>query len=208
MLPIIRTLYKLGPITVKEVSGPWIRDNIEPDFTNFGHGYRFSFIPKDELWLDKERVPDERSYFVTNGLEQIRQMQNGAPYEKALAAGDKKEARERHKGNPTKGLKMGDVVLQDLGEFKGCRVKLVNGKKVRDVDENFTEGGHDLVYDYIKRISGPKTIWIDNDLTPMEIPPTLEHEGDERGSQEKGMSYPKAHEHALQVEWAFRHKRS
>ena len=44
------------------------------------------------------------------------------------------------------------------------RVWVVDGRLVRSVfDVDFTEGGHDRVYEYVS----PREIWIDNDLNAL-----------------------------------------
>jgi len=201
----LKHLYDVGGFKVMEVDGDWIRSNLEPDFTNYGQPLRWSFIPPDELWVDKENRPGESGYFVSNMLEQHRQMSLGRSWEDALKSGAEVERKERSKvyrmDQPPKDPH--SYELEYLGDGYGAKIYLIDGEKVRTfLDPDFTEGGHDQVYSYVP----PKTIWLDNDLPPTEIDPVLVHEGVEREMMANGMTYPDAHREALKIEFKRRNR--
>jgi hypothetical protein len=78
------------------------------------------------------------------------------------------------------------------------KVFVVDGQFVREhYDIDFTEGGHDLVYDFI-----PKgEVWLDLDVNVRELPYVLLHELTERGiMQREKLCYDDAHDRANKVE--------
>lgn len=61
---IYRQLYKrLGDVTVWLVDGPRVRQYFDGDYTFAGHGYKYPFIPKNEIWLDSA-MSCEQAYFA------------------------------------------------------------------------------------------------------------------------------------------------
>jgi hypothetical protein len=81
-------------------------------------------------------------------------------------------------------------------------VWIVDGRLVRSVfDDDFTEGGHDYVYEFVPQ----NEVWIDNDLEEVERPYVLLHELHERNLMAKGWTYSKAHEDASKIEYHCRH---
>ena len=58
--PYLQKLEERGKFQVWLVDGSYIRGHIDEEFTNFGQHYSFSYIPKDELRIEKETKTDER----------------------------------------------------------------------------------------------------------------------------------------------------
>lgn len=209
-LPRTKLLNNIGNFKVYEVNGSAIRKDMNKDFTNFGQHYVFSFIPKDEFWIDEGSSKEENSFFIDHMLVEYKLMSEGKSYKVALEAADKIEVKERRRSARSKTCKAKPpkeyaVVIKTLGSADGNQVDLVDGEKVRTwYDPDFTEGGHDLVYTYVP---SPKRVWIDNDMAEKEREPTIIHETTERALMAKGMSYNKAHQKALDVEWKWRHKK-
>jgi hypothetical protein len=181
--------------------------NIE--FTNFGQHYVFDFIPPTELWLDKENQPDEQHFFVDHLIAERSAMAKGATYDSAVDIGDRVEMLERRAAgdlarvNGAKGV--ADPSKAHVGLWmttaSGVAVWIVNGRLVRSgFDVEFTEGGHDRVYDYVPA----GEVWIDNDLSPAERPYVLLHELHERTLMIQGATYESAHADADVVELAAR----
>jgi hypothetical protein len=183
---------------VKVVDGNKVRKNLDINFTNFGTHNDSKVIPKKEFWIDKERVPNEEKYYVTNMLAQSKAMQTGNNYNAALIDGQRAESKERNKFKPK--YSDNNVHKKRLNQYckGGIDVWLVDGKKVRDkFYVNFTEGGHGYIYSFIPK----NEVWIDDDLQEAEIPHVLIHELHERElMKNKGMSYNKAHEESLELE--------
>ena len=209
-MPRLSKVRTIGPVTAWIVDGPYVRTNLDEEFTNFGHHGSFDCIPKDEFWLDKEAAPDEQEFFLSHLVVEHERMEQGAPFDTALAAGDSIELAAR--------LQAGDLasvapagVLPDPKRMhehlwktleSGVRVWIVNGRLVRSVfDIDFTEGGHDHVYEFVPE----NEVWIDNDVEEVERPYVLLHELHERNLLAAGEAYDRAHEASSRLESYCRH---
>jgi hypothetical protein len=165
------------------VDGNEVRDKKDIEFTNFGQHGRFSFIPDDEIWLDKEHCQNEREPFEAHAIKEAELMKQGMSYDKAYDIGlaEENKYRERAKQNVYK------KILAYVGNTK---VWLVDGKAVRNgYDKNFTQGGHSKVYTFIPK----DEVWIDDDLSEQERKPVMIHELNELGLMRRGLPYKKAH---------------
>lgn len=209
--PYIEKLEELGYLQVWIVDGIYIRNNIDEEFTNFGQHYRYPYIPKDEFWIDHEAKHDEMQFFIDHLLVEHKLMAKGMPYEKALVAADRKERKERrragdlslltHKGRQLPdGREVHDRLWRKLEN--GLSVWIVNGRLVRSVfDIDFTEGGHDYVYEFVPE----NEVWIDDDIEEPERPYILLHELHERNRMASGWTYNKAHAESSRLEYRCRH---
>jgi hypothetical protein len=199
-----------GPITIWVVDGAYVRTHLDEEFTNYGQGLVFDCIPKDEFWLDKEAAADEQRFFVDHLLVEHRLMLGGMAYDDALEAADKVERAERKKSGDVHKV-AGAAGLPDLTKVhtrlwkhlaSGVSVWIVDGRLVRSAfDIDFTEGGHDHVYEFVP----DDEVWIDNDIDEKERPYVLFHELHERNLMGKGWTYDKAHEDSSAKEYHFRH---
>src|SRR5512136_2281424 len=93
--PYLKKIDERGNLQVWIVDGSYIRTHIDEEFTNFGHHYSFSYIPKNEFWIDQEAKNDERRFFIEHLLVEHRLMEKGVPYDRALEEADKAEHKER-----------------------------------------------------------------------------------------------------------------
>ena len=211
--PYIKLFKTINPnIQVWIVDGKYVRNNLTEDFTNFGQHFQdgLDVIPKNEIWLDKENVPDDWKFYIKNAYIQHKLGIKGKPYLDQYLAGMKAERKMRRNEKDLKELTRRDGKLR-LPKGKDFHVRLwkrledkdqtkiwiVDGKKVRDVlDPNFTEGCHEFVYEYCPQ----GEVWIDNDLMPEERGYVLVHELHERNLMAQGMGYHKAHQSSLKVE--------
>ncbi len=206
----IKKIGKRGKLFIWIVDGEKIRNKLDINFTNFGQHFRFSFIPKDEFWLDKEATPNERSFFIDHLLVEWKLMKEGASYNDALEIANKKERSERFKAGDFKKVDDSDGIPDIekihshlLGEtHNGITVWLVYGRLVRSVfNIDFTEGGHDLVYGFVPK----NEVWIDDDLLKKEIPYVILHELYERSLMVKEIpNYNEAHKKSAKIEWQAR----
>ena len=205
----IKKIGKRGRIAIWIVDGEKVRRNLDEEFTNFAEHFCYPVVPEYEFWLDREAKPDERRFFIDHMLAEWRALKNGLPFLKALKLADAKEQSERKR---TKDLKKildrrgvpsaKKVHSKLLGKAGKLSVWLVDGRLVRsDFDINFTEGGHDFVYNYVPK----NEVWIDNDIMPEERPYVLLHELFERVQMGRGLTYNQAHSRASQLEWKARH---
>jgi hypothetical protein len=208
--PYIKEIGKRGKITIWIVDGTYVRTHMDEEFTNYAQYLVFDCIPKNEFWLDKEAGNHEEKFFIDHLLVEHRLMEKGMPYDDALAAADKAEMAERVRagdvrkltkgGNLPDGSKVHERLWKQLES--GISVWIVNGRLVRSVfDDDFTEGGHDYVYEFVPK----NEVWIDNDLEELERPYVLLHELHERNLMAKGWTYTKAHEDSSKIEYHNRH---
>jgi hypothetical protein len=208
--PYLKKAGTRGAITIWIVDGTYVRTHIDEEFTNYGQHHNFTFVPKDEFWIDKEGSPDELKFFVDHLLIEHRLMEKGVAYDDALVAADKAEMVERKKAGDirklTKGKSLPDASKVHVRLWKKLEspvsVWIVDGRLVRSVfDVDFTEGGHDYVYEFVPQ----NEVWIDNDLEETERPYVLLHELHERNLMAKGWDYDRAHEDSSKIEYHCRH---
>jgi hypothetical protein len=207
----IKKVDERGDIQVWMVDGSYIRGNIDEEFTDFGQHYRFSYIPVNEFWIDREAESDELLFFVDHLLVEHRLMADGVPYGEALIRADLQERKERRRaGDIAKmthhGHKLPDG--KDVHErlwkklANGLSIWIVNGRLVRSAfDIDFTEGGHDCVYEFVPQ----NEVWIDGDVAEAERGYVLLHELHERGRMVKGWIYDQAHAESSRLEYHCRH---
>lgn len=205
----IKKFCNIAGFKVWIVNGKYIRNNIDEEFTNFGQHYDFSFIPKNEFWIDKERIPGEEKYFIETMLVMNRLMAKGAGINKAAKIADRIERRERSKSKlMKKEMKIkknkGDVIktvyrnLIKEYSTKKLKIWVVKGEIVRDLFFlDYTEGGHDKVYSFIPK----NELWIDDDLSLGERKFVILHELHERILMAKGMKYDSAHKSSAEIEY-------
>ena len=209
--PYIQKVDQIGDIAVWIVDGPYIRGHVDEEFTNFGQHYAFEYIPANEFWIDREAAHDETRFFIDHLLVEHRLMAKGVPYDKALVVADHEERNERRRAGDIGKLTHRGQQLPDAKEVheelwknleNGISVWIVNGRLVRSAfDIDFTEGGHDHVYEFVPQ----KEVWIDDAIEESERGFVLLHELHERNQMEKGMPYSKAHEESSRIEYRCRH---
>lgn len=208
--PYVEKIDQRGNINIWVVDGTYIRTHIDEEFTNYGQHYNFAYIPENEFWIDKEGKKDETKFFIHHLLIEHRLMAKGVPYDKALDAADRAELVERKKsgdvGKLTHGSNLPDAKKVHVRLWKmltsGVGVWIIDGRLVRSVfDVDFTEGGHDYVYEFVPQ----NEVWIDNDLEEAERPYVLLHELHERNLMAKGWNYDRAHEDSSKIEYHCRH---
>ncbi|PJA63688.1 MAG: hypothetical protein CO160_02335 [Candidatus Portnoybacteria bacterium CG_4_9_14_3_um_filter_43_11] len=206
----LKKIGRRGKIDIWLVDGAKIRRDLEKDFTNFAEYYYFPIIPKYEFWIDRESVPNERRFFIDHLLAEWRLMDGGMSYQRAKEIANQKELSERKKAGDL------EKVINQKSEFSPEKVHrrlldktkdeidiwLVDGRLVRSAfDIGFTEGGHDLVYQYVPK----NEVWIDDDVFAKERPYVLLHELYERSLMKSGLTYLRAHRKASRLEWRARH---
>jgi hypothetical protein len=191
-----------GSVVAHLVDGEWIRNHVDIDFTNGAHHLVRSYIPSDEVWVDRE-APNagELDFLVRHQVRQRELMLAGTPYLRALSSCNRIERRERRaawrRPLPTGAAARERVRKERMGTIGDDELWLVDGRAVRDLfDPNFTEGGHQLRHRFIPR----REIWIDDALVVSERHYVIAHEAHEVDLMRGGMSYDHAHDRALQLE--------
>jgi hypothetical protein len=208
--PYLTNVEERGGITIWIVDGTFVRTHIDEEFTNYGQHYAFTFIPANEFWIDREGKPDEMQFFISHLLVEHALMAKGMSYDDALDSADRAELKERKKAGDVERLTGGgnlpDPAKVHLTLWKhlasGVSVWIVDGRLVRSVfDVDFTEGGHDHVYEFVPQ----NEVWIDNDLAEAERPYVLLHELHERNLMAGGWEYDRAHAESSRLEEHYRH---
>lgn len=209
--PYIEKVDERGDLQVWVVDGSYIRTHVDEEFTNFGQHYRFPYIPQNELWIDREAENNERQFFIDHLLVEHRLMAKGMPYEQAITKADQQEHKERRRSGDVSQLTRHGRKLpegKDVHERlwrrleSGLSVWIVNGRLVRSVfDIDFTEGGHDYVYEFVPE----NEVWIDNDIEEAERGYVLLHELHERNRMGQGLPYNEAHAESSRLEYHCRH---
>jgi len=205
--PYIKKIDERGDLSVWIVDGSYIRTRIDEEFTNFGQHYRFKFIPKNELWIDQEASNNERRFFIDHLLIERRLMSEGKSYSHAIDKADLEERKERRRAGDLARFTQKSRILPEADKVhirlwkklaSGVSVWIVNGRLVRSVyDIDFTEGGHDYVYEFVPE----NEVWIDDDLEENERPYVLLHELNERQLMSKGETYDEAHAASSKLEY-------
>lgn len=209
--PYVRRDERRGDCQVWLVDGSYIRGHMDEEFTNFGQHYRYPYIPKDELWIDREAGDDERPFFIDHLLAEHALMAKGVPYDKALAEADMVERRERRRAGDVRKATHGGKQLPDGASAherlwkrleNGVTVWIVNGRFVRSVfDIDFTAGGHEHVYEFVPA----GEVWIDDAIVEKERGFVLLHELHEYNRMARGATYSQAHAESSRLEFRCRH---
>ena len=209
--PYLKRDTTIGDLAVFVVDGQYVRNHIDIEFTNFGQHYRFPFIPKNELWLDREQSPGESGYFIEHMLIEHKLMSNGMNYADAVTEASAAEKISRMRTEQKKrGFSeietmeqreklLGEIQKQLLHTYSSPKLKVwvVDGELIRDFFYiDFTQGGHEYVYAFVPQ----GEVWLDDDLVPVEREYVLLHELHERYLMAQGLSYPDAHESSSKLE--------
>jgi signal peptidase I len=197
--PYIKLYRQLGPYSVWIVDGEWLRKNKDIDFTNFGYHGDKPYIPDKEWWLDVDLGVIEYRFYLENVMTRYFAVKEGATTDEARILGDKAEKKERAKANPSKykNISSEDIKKKYVGKIGDVNVYIVAGDEVRVLDEDYAEGGHDIVYPYVKP---SYSIWLDDSLKKKAYRLILVHEFYERSMMAFGMKYERAHYRASIIE--------
>ena len=82
--PYIKKHSEVDGFTVWIVDGYYIRQNIDINFNNWGHHYRFNFIPVGEIWLDRQAKTGEEEYFIQYLLLELKMVAEGRDFRDAI----------------------------------------------------------------------------------------------------------------------------
>ena len=138
-------------------------------------------------------------------------MAKGTSYADALTQADRVERRERERAGDVRKVTHQGKDLPDAKKVheelwkkleNGVSVWIVNGRLVRSAfDIDFTEGGHDHVYEFVPE----GEVWIDDAIEEKERGFVLLHELHERKRMAEGLPYSKAHIESSRLEFHCRH---
>ncbi len=65
------------------VDGPKVRRHLNGDFAFAGHGYKYDFIPKDEIWLDSAMSVEQAHFALCHEMNERRMCAAGSDYDVA-----------------------------------------------------------------------------------------------------------------------------
>jgi hypothetical protein len=208
--PYIKRIDERGGMEIWLVDGEYIRGHINEEFTNFAAHSQFKFIPENELWVDQAANTDDQAFYIDNMLTMHRLLAKGESYNDALKGAEAEERRERRRAGDVSRVTAGGGVLPQGKDVHvelwkklqdGVSVWIVDGRLVRSVfDIEFTEGGHDHVYEFVPQ----GEVWIDNALEEAERPYVLVHELHERNLMAQGWTYNRAHASSSRLEYRCR----
>lgn len=92
-------------VKVYLVKGKQIRDLFKADWSQGGHGYVYTFVPKDEIWLDQDLMHDELPFILLHeATERSLMKRHGLKYDKAHEIASDVEDHRRHEAPPTQWL--------------------------------------------------------------------------------------------------------
>ncbi len=200
--PYLSQLGRDESLWIWRVDGHWIRDHLDVEFTNGHHHRSRRYIPKNEIWIDREaRGACESQFWANRQVLEHSLMRSGRAYVSAVITAGRYERAERRRALDDERNDLQDSKRRLLGMLDARSVWLVNGRRVRDLAfVDFTLGGHGYRYRFISK----KEIWIDDAVVPAERSAILHHEGIEVGLMARGMPYAEAHAHASRAERAHR----
>jgi hypothetical protein len=183
--PYVKLYREVDGLKIYIVDGKYIRDKWNDQFTDFAIHQRFGFIPSNEAWIDREvGGGKEYKYFVDNILKERECVKEGDTIWQAGEKGDivEKKARRFEIKKPIKKKK--------VYEYANISVFVVDGDAVRSrYDVDFTQGGHDLVYDWIKPKKGKGEIYLDDYYSGPDLEDIALHEMHERNRMALGQDY-------------------
>jgi len=81
-----------SPIKVYKVDGQWVRENLDADFTMGGHWLVYSYVPKNQVWIERMRNPEEDKYNLGHELDEVHDMdENDEAYHPAHESAKERE---------------------------------------------------------------------------------------------------------------------
>jgi len=204
--PYIKKFGNFSGFNVWIVDGDYVRNNLDVAFVNYGQHYEYKFIPKNEFWIDKERVQGETHFYLKPLLAEYKLMEKGVTADRAFEKSEAVEKKERRKKITREEIKKFTRIKKNIRLIhkkllkkysKKIKVWIVKGRLVRDLfSVDFEKGGHDKFYPFIPK----NEVWIDDDVYSKEVKFILIHELHERRLMSEGMKYFPAHTDANRIE--------
>lgn len=72
--------WKGSNIKVFKVDGNYIRTNVDPDWNQGGHSEVYDYVPKNEIWIERMRSPEEEKFTLIHELAEYEKMREKMPY--------------------------------------------------------------------------------------------------------------------------------
>ncbi len=72
-----------GKLKIIHVDGRIVRKYLDPYFVSGGHEFVYSYVPKNEIWIDARNYKEEQSFVIAHELFERRLMAKGRDYHSA-----------------------------------------------------------------------------------------------------------------------------
>lgn len=92
----VKYLTHIGDKDLWLVRGDQVRKQHDPSFILGGNGYRYSYVPKNELWVEDVLSPTDRAFTFLHEIYEASLMQGGKDYESAHVQATKLEKKLRN----------------------------------------------------------------------------------------------------------------
>ena len=79
----IKKRARRGPLSVVYVDGAVVRKHLDPYFILGGHDLIYSYIPKNEIWIDARDYPKDQPFTIIHELHERALMARGMDYASA-----------------------------------------------------------------------------------------------------------------------------
>jgi len=79
------------------VDGTYVRNHFDSDFSQGGNGFRYRFVPRREIWLDRDINQAERPFIAFHECQESERMRSGFGYSRAHDQAKHLEDAFRHK---------------------------------------------------------------------------------------------------------------
>ncbi len=89
-------LGKVKDISVWLIDGRLVRSDFDINFTEGGHDRVYKYVPKNEVWIDNDIMPEERPFVLLHELFERLQMEKGLTYNQAHSHASRLEWQARH----------------------------------------------------------------------------------------------------------------
>jgi hypothetical protein len=85
------------------VNGTFVRNNFDSDWVQGGHGYRYRFCSRREIWIDDSMPESELPYVLIHECSEIEWMRQGIDYDHAHDRAKRLENKFRRQDHPGEG---------------------------------------------------------------------------------------------------------
>jgi len=79
----MKTIGKIGKVKIVLVDGTKIRNNTAVNFVFGGSDMAYSFIPKNQIWIEKSIPKNERKFILIHEFSERDMMKHGMGYDHA-----------------------------------------------------------------------------------------------------------------------------
>jgi hypothetical protein len=209
----IKKICDHGDREVWLVDGAMVRRDLNDDFVESGCHIWGDYIPKNEIWIEKDTDENEWKYFLKNIDVEEKYLAEGKTIEESSKKADAVEEKDRRRKSRIQKIlesrNKNKEALEKIHKHKLEKysteyidVWLVNGEIIRGIyGLEYGFGGHGFVYHFVPK----NEVWIEEVLDPHERKIILLHELHERILMaQEGKDYLSAHHGATIVEMHYR----